>query len=378
VNRATANSNCQPLIGSEPAKLSVPLDQLARIAYRPQSPRSYRPEIGIIGCGGISHYHLRAYVAAGFNVTALADLNKSRAVARRDEFYPQALATDDFQQILSNDAIEVVDITTHPFERPPLISAALRAGKHVMSQKPFVLDLDTGMELVELAHKCNRYLAVNQNARWAPHFSYARMVAQSGLIGDIFGAHMSCHWDHRWVRGTAFEEVRHLVLYDYAIHWFDILRCLLPNCTAQRVFASTARAPEQDLKPNLLAQAVIEFDQAQATLAFDACVPAGSQERTYLSATKGSLTSVGSGNQEQKLTVTVGEGSWSPNLHGKWFPDGFHGTMGELLCAIEEKRPSTIDAEDNLESLALCFAAVASADSGLPIRPGQIRQLPSG
>lgn len=353
------------------------LDQLAQIAYRPQTPRSYAPNIGIIGCGGISYHHLRAYVASGFKVTALADLDKSRAIARRNDFYPEARVTDNLHDVLNDDTIEVVDITTHPHQRAPLISEALKAGKHVLSQKPFVLDLDVGMELVELADKCNRYLAVNQNGRWAPHFSYARLVAQSGLIGDVFGAHMSCHWDHRWVRGTPFEEVRHLVLYDYAIHWFDILRCFLPNRKVNRVFASTARAPGQDLKPNLLAQAVIEFDQAQATLAFDACVPAGSQERTYLSGTQGSLTSVGAGNQEQRVSVSITEGLWAPTLEGKWFPEGFRGTMGELLCAIEDKRPTSISAADNLESLALCFAAVASADSGLPVRPGQVRQLPT-
>ncbi len=352
------------------------LDLLAGIDYRPRSPKNYSPNIGMIGCGGISHYHLQAYVAAGFKVTALCDLDKSRAIARRDDFYPSAIATDDYREILRDDSIEVVDITTHPHQRVNLVREALQAGKHVLSQKPFVLDLDVGQELVELADRCGRYLAVNQNGRWAPHFSYARLVAESGLLGNVFGAHMSCHWDHRWVRGTPFEDVRHLVLYDYAIHWFDMLRCFLPGSQAQRVFASTARAPGQDLKPNLLAQAVIEFDNAQATLAFDACVPAGPQERTYLSGTLGSLTSSGSGNQEQTLYVNLEEGQWSPQLKGKWFPDGFHGTMGELLCAIEEKRPCVINAADNLESLALCFAAVASADSGLPIRPGQIRKLP--
>ncbi|MFO1062975.1 MAG: hypothetical protein U0892_03765 [Pirellulales bacterium] len=66
-----------------------------------------------------------------------------------------------------------------------------------------------------------------------------------------------------------------------------------------------------------------------------------------------------------------------PAFTSMWFPDGFHGTMGELLCAIEEKRPSLLDARDNLESLALCFAAVESADTGLPIRPGAVRKLPT-
>ena len=50
-------------------------------------------------------------------------------------------------------------------------------------------------------------------------------MAAGGHIGDVFGAHLSCHWDHTWTAGTEFENIRHLILYDYAIHWFDILRC---------------------------------------------------------------------------------------------------------------------------------------------------------
>jgi predicted dehydrogenase len=356
-----------------PSKLNV----LSDLPYRPQSPRDYSPNIGLIGCGGITHYHLRAYVAAGFKVSAFCDLDISKAQSRRQEFYPGAVVYDDFSKLLADDSIEVVDITTHPPERPPIIEAALRAGKHVLSQKPFVLDLDEGERLIKLAHKVNRQLAINQNGRWAPHFSYARQVVKSGIIGDVFAAHLSCHWDHTWVKGSEFEKIKHLILYDYAIHWFDMVRCLLKGKQAKRVFASTARSPGQQLMPDLLAQALIEFDEAQATLAFDASLPVGSQERTFLSGTAGSLHSVGSGNQEQQLTVNTATGKWTPTLSGKWFPDGFHGTMGELLCSIEEGRESTINAQDNLRSLELCFAAIHSAETGQPVVPGTIRRLPA-
>ncbi len=352
------------------------LEQLAEINYRPLSPRSYSPNIGMIGCGGITRYHLQAYKAAGFRITALCDLEIAKAESRRAEYFPQAKVYEDYRHLLADDSIEVVDITTHPPQRPPLIAAALRASKHVLSQKPFVLDIDEGLRLIELADKCERQLAVNQNARWAPHFSYARQVAGADLIGEIFGAHLSSHWDHTWVKGTEFENVKHLILYDYAIHWFDIVRCFLKGKSAKRVFASTARVPGQQLMPNLLGQALIEFDGAQSTLAFDASVPAGSQERTYLSGTRGSLFSVGSGNQEQRLTVSVATGDWTPKLIGQWFPDGFHGTMGELLSAIEGRRESSINALDNLQSLELCFAAIKSAETGQPVVPGTIRRLP--
>jgi predicted dehydrogenase len=73
--------------------------------------------------------------------------------------------------------------------------------------------------------------------------------------------------------------------------------------------------------------------------------------------------------------LTDAHGSYVPQLEGQWFPDGFQGTMGELLLSIEENRPSQIDAADNLQSLALCFAAIASADAGQVKKPGQVRSI---
>lgn len=355
----------------------IRFEQLASINFRPQSPRHYRPCIGLIGCGGITVEHLRAYRAANFQVTCLCDIDRHRAEQRQREFFPDAKVVTDFGDLLRDDSIEVVDIATHPPNRPQIIRQALAARKHVLSQKPFVLDLDEGLALVDLADKVDRYLAVNQNGRWAPHFCFARQVAEQGLIGDISAVHLSCHWDHTWVKGTEFEKVKYLVLYDYAIHWFDMVRCLLPGKNPTRVFASTARAPGQSIMPNLLAQALIEFDEAQATLAFDAALPVGAYDRTWLSGSEGSLLSSGPSIQLQSVTVNLAEGSWSPALTGSWFPDAFHGTMGELLCAIEDKRPCTLNARDNLDSLALCFAAIASVENRSPMKPGAIRKLPN-
>lgn len=53
-------------------------------------------------------------------------------------------------------------------------------------------------------------------------------------------------------------------------------------------------------------------------------------------------------------------------------PDGFRGTMGELLCAIEEGREPANSAANNLRTLELCFAALKSADTGRPQAPGRI------
>ena len=48
--------------------------------------------------------------------------------------------------------------------------------------------------------------------------------------------------------------------------------------------------------------------------------------------------STGPSLNAQQVTFSTAEGRSRPSLEGEWFPDGFHGTMGELLCAVEEKR----------------------------------------
>ncbi|MCC9608210.1 Gfo/Idh/MocA family oxidoreductase [Blastopirellula sp. JC732] len=346
------------------------------LPYRPQDPQSYHPGIGLIGCGGITKDHLTAYKAAGYRVVAFCDVNLENAERRRAEFYPDAAVFQNAADLLARDDVEVVDIATHPAVRPPLIEAALLAGKHVLSQKPFVLDLDVGERLVALSESCDRKLAVNQNGRWAPHFSYAREAVRRGLLGDVNGVHMSIEWDHRWTEGTPFAEIKHLILYDYAIHWFDMIHCLLRNQTPLRVFASTTRTKTQTMMPPLGAQVAFEFEHAQASLSFDAATIYGRQDRTYIAGDQGSVYSIGPNEKEQQLTLYTADGVSQPDLVGSWFPDGFHGSMGELLCAIEENRRPSHSAADNLFSLSLCFAAIHSTETHQTVVPGAIRRLP--
>lgn len=346
------------------------------LPYAPRGPRKYHPAIALIGCGGISQIHLRAYKAAGYDVVALCDVEAAKAEARRAEFYPGARVYSDHREVLRRDDIEVVDIATHPAQRVPLLRAALDARKHVLSQKPFVEDLDLGRRLIALARRRGCTFAVNHNGRWAPHFSYLRHAVTGGVAGDLMGAHFSVQWNHDWIADTPFNNVRHIILYDFGIHWFDLAGCLFAGRRAKRVFASFTRAPGQRSRPGLLAQAQIEFDGAQASFAFDGFTRFGAQDRTTLTGTKATLLSCGRDLEAQRVEVHTADGCASPDLKGTWFTTGFAGTMAELLCAIEEKREPYNSAQSSLAGLALCFAAVASAETGKPVVPGKIRALP--
>lgn len=347
------------------------------LAYLPPQPRSYRPRIALVGCGGISEYHLRAYASLGLDVVALCDRDAARAEKRRAEFHPGAAVFTDHRELLRRADIDVVDLALHPAERAGAIEEALRARKHVLSQKPFVLDLDTGERLAALAEAQGVQLAVNQNGRWAPHFGYLAAAVRAGVVGEIASIDCAVQWDHTWTAGTPFEEMHHLVLFDFGIHWFDLVANLMRGRKAECVWASVTRTGFQNLKPPMLAQVAIDYPGAQARLSFNGHVQAGQEDRTVICGSRGTLRSFGPSLSEQTVVMHTAEGEARPELTGTWFTNGFQGAMTELLCAIEEGRAPSHHARGNLTSLELCFAAVASADSGRPVTPGTIRAIPA-
>jgi predicted dehydrogenase len=344
------------------------------LPYRPRDPAAYRPGIGLIGAGGVTLFHLEAYKKAGYRVLAISNPTLSKAAARRDAFFPDAEISRDHEAVLACSGVEVVDIATHPAPRVTLIEAAIDAGKHVLSQKPFVLDLDVGERLCDRAARRGVRLAINQNGRWAPHLAYMREAVKAGLIGEVIGVHVAIHWDHTWTKGTAFEQMEDLIFYDFAIHWFDFLASLIGR-RAISVYATRGFAAGQTIRPPMLAQALVTFDGGQASLVFDAHTRYGPLDTTYVAGTQGSLLSAGPNLQEQMVTLYTKAGAARPALAGAWFNDGFHGAMAELLLAIEENREPANNGRDNLLSLALAFAAIDSSRTGVARPVGSVRRL---
>ena len=125
----------------------------------------------------------------------------------------------------------------------------------------------------------------------------------------------------------------------------------------------------------MLSQALVEYENGQAELFFDANTLFGEQDCTFVAGTRGTANSSGPDLNAQSVSLATAEGRARPVLKGQWFPDGFHGTMGELLCAVEEKREPLNGARNNLKSLELCFAAIASAALHEPVVPGSVRKL---
>ncbi len=343
------------LVGKKAAEIAAP-----DLPYRPPMPKDRTVGVGLVGAGGISAAHLDAYRKYGLNVVAIASRDVRRAKARRDAYFPDALATDDVERLLRDPTIKALDITTHPEPRIELMRRAIAAGKHVLSQKPFVVDVSVGAALAEEAERKGVKLAVNQNGRWAPHLAYMREAVRAGLIGDVIGAHVAIHWSHGWIAGTPFDLIDDVILWDFGIHWFDFLVSVIGE-RATSVIATRAYASGQTARPPLLAEALVAFPGGQASLVFDGDTKFGALDATIVVGSAGSVSSAGPNLGEQSVVLATAAGIARPLLTGTWFNDGFAGAMGELLCAIEEDREPLNSARGNLASIRLCQAAIRSA-----------------
>lgn len=352
------------------------LEGLESINYRPGCPKNENYGIGLIACGGVTNAHLKAYNQAGFKVNAFYDIYPDNAKAKRDTYYPEAVVCSSLEELLSRDDVVVADIAAHTGARPPLIEQALKSGKHVLSQKPFVHNLDQGEALVKLAEEKGLKLAVNQNGRWSPHWRYMTQLIRKGLIGDITSLAFISEFNHNGptVKKPEFNDMRHIILYDFAVHWFDILTTFMGDQVADGVEAQIRHATNQKAAPPLLAHCQVQYKNTIASMLFDGNRCHDGYTTTRITGTTGAVgfESIG---MNSRLEVEQAECRYRPKLQGRWNPDGFQGTMGELQCAIEENREPENSAKNNLRSLSLTFAAMKSADENRSVVPGEVRSI---
>jgi predicted dehydrogenase len=333
------------------------------IEYRPSFPVGYRPGIAIVGCGHIvKKAHLPAYEKYGCNVVGVYDAapEATRGVPQR------VFGTLD--ELLGAPEVEIVDIATHPAARVELIRRALDAGKHVLAQKPLAPDLRAARSLVEEADRLGLTLAVNQNGRWSPPWRIATLLIEHGAVGEVFAV------THLFDRGFDFvlelphvDEIEHLLLYDYCVHWVDISRCWLEPKQPVAVRALAYRSPKQPPGTKQPWGGWIDVHYADGSTATIRS-PGGSATARpgcpfWIHGTEGTIRgSVLLGSDFVELERD-GE-TQRFELDGQWYPDGFGGAIGELISAIAEGREPYNSARHNLLSLELTLAAVRSAERG--------------
>lgn len=274
------------------------------------------------------------------------------------------------EELLADPAVAVVDIATFPAERATLIRQAIAAGKHVLSQKPLALGMAMARELVEAPEEAGVRLAVNQNGRWAPPWRIATRLIAAGAVGEVISIGHRIERSYRWTIGTHFERIPHWAIYDYAVHWLDISRCWLEGKRTVEVRARDFRTPNQpaaSLTPWGFWIQIACDDGTSVAIQGTGNEPVADAGQPFVvHGSEGAIRGTINGDEYVELARSGMTTRYA--LEGAWFPDGFAGTMGELLLAVAEDREPENSTRHNLLPLELTLAAVRSAEAeGAPV-----------
>ncbi|HEX8940741.1 MAG TPA: Gfo/Idh/MocA family oxidoreductase [Candidatus Limnocylindrales bacterium] len=195
-------------------------------------------EIGaaVIGSGFIGSVHIEALRRLGVRVHGLLEVSPEVGQRRVAELgLPRAYR--DLEELLADERVEVVHVTSPNDLHHPQVKAILAAGRHVVCEKPLAITAAQSAELVGLAAESGRVNAVNFNIRFYPLNQHLRALVEDGGLGDVrfVTGHYFQDWllfdtDWNWrlepEHGGALRAVG-----DIGSHWLDLVTAI----TGQRV-----------------------------------------------------------------------------------------------------------------------------------------------
>ncbi len=145
--------------------------------------------VGVIGCGNISAAYFRlAPLFRGIEMRACADINAESAKARAAEFGLRAETVDG---LLAAEDIDIIVNLTVPAAHYEVSKQILDAGKHVYSEKPFVLSVAEGLDLKKRAEKKGLRIGSAPDTFLGGAHQLARAIVDSGKLGRITSG--TCH-----------------------------------------------------------------------------------------------------------------------------------------------------------------------------------------
>jgi predicted dehydrogenase len=184
--------------------------------------------VGIVGTGWMAATHTEALRRLGVEVVGVAGRTPQRARETADRL-GLATAYDSVEALVGDDSLAAVHVTSPNDVHADQAAAALRAGRHVVCEKPLGVSATETAALVELAAGTGLVNAVCFNLRFAPHNHNAAGMVRDGALGEpryVSGAYHQ-DWlleetDWNW-RLVAERQGRLRAVADIGSHWIDLV-----------------------------------------------------------------------------------------------------------------------------------------------------------
>jgi predicted dehydrogenase len=321
----------------------------------------------VVGAGAMGRAWLETLRAdPRWTVAALVETDPAALAAAGDTFeVPAERRFGGIGQALDRAPADAALVVTPPETHRAVSVAALQRGLAVFSEKPLAHSLIDGVAVLQAARHHRALLMVGQGRRWLPHIVAMRDAVQGGLIGEL--GYITCQFRIPFRFGGWREAMPEVLIEDLAIHHLDTIR-FIAGRDGERIFAQSFRPSWSWYAGNACATVTLRLKGGVAVSYTGSWVARGPR-----SSWDGELILVGS---EGALLLREDETVWHyagesetptplplPTIH----PGGLARGLEIFTHALRGEAPPEPDGEDNIHSLALTSAAVASARSGMPV-----------
>jgi predicted dehydrogenase len=178
--------------------------------------------VGLVGYGYWGPNLVRNFSACpSTQVVAIADLSDDRRAAA-SRAYPGVKVSDDYRDLLRNTQVDAVAISTPVSTHFPLAMEVLKAGKHVLVEKPMTASSEQALRLIEEAERRHLILMVDHTFVYTGAVRKIREILGQGSLGEIY------YYDSTRVNLGLFQHDVD-VIWDLAVHDLSILDFLLPQ-----------------------------------------------------------------------------------------------------------------------------------------------------
>lgn len=341
-------------------------------------------KVGVVGTGNIfKQAHLPGWLSRkDVEIIALCDAFRDSAVAVAKDF-PDAKVYDDYNELLDNQAIDIVGISTPNIFHSEIAIAALRKGKHVFCEKPDAINPLEAQKMADAAAESGKLLMTMRNNRFSAEAQFMKRLMDKGELGELYMGR--CGWIRR--RGipgrggwfTTKELSGGGPLIDLGVHMIDMAMYLGGSLKPVTVSGSTYRkfADQPDASGQIpsgtfdvedLAAGFIRFDNGASLQIEFSWASNIAVEQKFLEwrGTKGGFSLI-----NDKLNIfTEKEGALideQPSFAAAKIPQHTANIQHFIACVLGKEQP-IITPEQGVDMIKILSAIYESAERGKEIR----------
>lgn len=332
----------------------------------------------VIGAGLVGPTHAAAAARApGGQLVAVCDQRPERAEALAEQF--GAIPLTEIDAVLERRDVQVVCICLPTRLHLEVAERAVRAGKHIVVEKPLELSLERADRLLAAARAQGVQVAAIFNRRFIPALKATKRAVEEGLLGDILVADMYYksfrsqeYYDESGWRGT-WDQEGGAALINQGIHGVDLLRWVAGPVA--RAFAYTDHLRRRIEADDTTAAVVRYASGAMGVIQAMTSIQPRLPDRLEYHGVNGSIQL--SGYRIANWAVPGAEG-WPADVEaeerallpaaGSLESIGHHAQIADMVAAVREGRPPAVTGDEGRQSLEVCLAIYESARAGREVQ----------